>query len=53
MSQADSTECRRSYGREASGGVLELHEDPPTGVVREFLEKIGIKVNIRQLTGVY
>jgi ADP-ribose pyrophosphatase YjhB (NUDIX family) len=38
---------------EPPGGVLELHEDPQTGVVREVLEETGIKVNVRQLTGVY
>ncbi|QQM41949.1 NUDIX hydrolase [Streptomyces liliifuscus] len=38
---------------EPPGGVLELHEDPRTGVVREVFEETGIKVDVRQLTGVY
>lgn len=38
---------------EPPGGVLELHEDPQTGVAREVFEETGIKLDVRQLTGVY
>ncbi|MFD0007575.1 NUDIX hydrolase [Streptomyces sp. NPDC127178] len=38
---------------EPPGGVLELHEDPQTGAAREVFEETGIKVDVRQLTGVY
>jgi ADP-ribose pyrophosphatase YjhB (NUDIX family) len=38
---------------EPPGGVLELDEEPQAGVVREVFEETGIKVDVRQLTGVY
>jgi ADP-ribose pyrophosphatase YjhB (NUDIX family) len=45
---------RRDNGNwEPPGGVLELDETPPEGVVREVLEETGIHVEVEQLTGVY
>ncbi|MFE2536502.1 NUDIX hydrolase [Streptomyces sp. NPDC059371] len=38
---------------EPPGGVLELDEEPQTGVVREVFEETGIRVTVGQLTGVY
>ncbi|WP_369247280.1 NUDIX hydrolase [Streptomyces sp. R41] len=38
---------------EPPGGLLELDEQPQTGVVREVFEETRIKVDVRQLTGVY
>ncbi|WP_369247276.1 NUDIX hydrolase [Streptomyces sp. R41] len=38
---------------EPPGGLLELDEQPQTGVVREVFEETRIKVGVRQLTGVY
>ncbi|GAA3792283.1 NUDIX hydrolase [Streptomyces chiangmaiensis] len=38
---------------EPPGGILELHEDPQTGVVREVFEETSITVDVHQLTGVY
>lgn len=35
------------------GGVLELHETPEQGLVREVLEETGIHVKPEALTGVY
>lgn len=35
------------------GGVLELHEDPREGVVREVFEETGVKVRPGNLIGVY
>lgn len=35
------------------GGVLELHESPQDGVVREVYEETGVKVRPIKLTGVY
>jgi len=35
------------------GGILELHEDPMTGVVREVFEETGVKVKPQKLIGVY
>ncbi|KOX10222.1 NUDIX hydrolase [Nocardiopsis sp. NRRL B-16309] len=35
------------------GGVLELHEDPRDGVVREVFEETGVKVKPGHLIGVY
>jgi ADP-ribose pyrophosphatase YjhB (NUDIX family) len=38
---------------EPPGGVLELDEEPQTGVAREVFEETGIKVVIGELTGIY
>ncbi|WP_405917235.1 NUDIX domain-containing protein [Streptomyces sp. NBC_00728] len=38
---------------EPPGGVLELEEEPQTGVAREVFEETGIRVTVGQLTGVY
>ncbi|MET9873352.1 NUDIX domain-containing protein [Actinacidiphila glaucinigra] len=38
---------------EPPGGVLELHERPEDGAVREVLEETGISVAVDRLTGVY
>ncbi|MFF9406378.1 NUDIX hydrolase [Streptomyces anandii] len=38
---------------EAPGGVLELDEDPQTGVIREVFEETGVTVRVNELTGVY
>ncbi len=38
---------------EPPGGVLELHETPQEGVVREVLEETGVHVEVEQLTGIY
>ncbi|MEV7613273.1 NUDIX domain-containing protein [Streptomyces sp. NPDC089799] len=38
---------------EPPGGVLELHERPEDGVIREVLEETGINVSVERLTGVY
>ncbi|MET9404634.1 NUDIX domain-containing protein [Streptomyces sp. NPDC002935] len=38
---------------EPPGGVLELDEEPQTGVAREVFEETGIKVAVGELTGVY
>ncbi|WP_369696482.1 NUDIX hydrolase [Nocardiopsis sp. YSL2] len=35
------------------GGVLELHEDPRDGVVREVFEETGVQVKPGRLIGVY
>ena len=35
------------------GGVLELHEDPRDGVVREVFEETGVKVKPGRLVGIY
>ena len=35
------------------GGVLELHEDPRDGVVREIFEETGVKVKPGRLVGIY
>lgn len=35
------------------GGVLELHEEPRDGVVREVLEETDVKVRPRRLIGIY
>ncbi|MEU0492047.1 NUDIX domain-containing protein [Nocardiopsis sp. NPDC006139] len=35
------------------GGVLELHEDPRDGVVREVFEETGVKVKPGRLIGIY
>ena len=35
------------------GGILELHETPQQGVVREVREETGIDIRPEQLTGVY
>lgn len=45
---------RRDNGRwEPPGGILELDEDIPAGLRREVHEETGLKVEPRQLTGVY
>ena len=45
---------RRDNGRwELPGGVLELHEGPHEGVVREVEEETGLLVRPTRLTGVY
>ncbi|MFI0965749.1 NUDIX hydrolase [Streptomyces sp. NPDC021080] len=38
---------------EPPGGVLELDEEPQTGVAREVFEETEIKVAVGELTGVY
>src|SRR5690625_2191305 len=35
------------------GGVLERHEDPRDGVVREVFEETGVKVKPGRLVGIY
>ncbi|MER6445327.1 NUDIX hydrolase [Streptomyces venezuelae] len=38
---------------EPPGGVLELHETPQEGVIREVHEETGIVVDVAELTGIY
>ncbi|MFI1382900.1 NUDIX domain-containing protein [Embleya sp. NPDC020886] len=45
---------RRDNGQwQAPGGVLELHETIPEGLVREMHEETGLKVEPVALTGIY
>ncbi len=45
---------RRDNGQwEAPGGILELHEDIESGLIREVREETGLEVEPIALTGVY